>query len=82
MADKSGDPEFVYEISCDQMCGNGHTRMRGTIIVETQEEFDRWMASQKPQYTTAMGQSSPQPQPADSTKKPADTLKTSAMIKK
>jgi cytochrome c oxidase subunit 2 len=81
MADKSGDPEFVYEISCDQMCGNGHTRMRGTIVVETQEEFDRWMASQKPQYATAMGQSSPAPQPADSTKH-ADTLKTSAMIKK
>jgi cytochrome c oxidase subunit 2 len=81
MADKSGDPEFVYEISCDQMCGNGHTRMRGTIVVETQEEFDRWMASQKPQYATAMEQSSPQPPSTDSTKH-ADTLKTSAMIRK
>ena len=82
MAEKTGDPEFVYEISCDQMCGNGHTKMRGTVIVETQEEFDRWMASQKPQYTKAMESLSPQPQPADTTKKQTDTLKVTAQIKK
>lgn len=50
MAKETGKPDFTYEISCDQMCGAGHTRMRGTIIVETQEEFDLWMASQKPKY--------------------------------
>jgi cytochrome c oxidase subunit 2 len=47
---ETGNPDFTYEISCDQMCGAGHTRMRGTVIVETQEEFDLWMASQKPKY--------------------------------
>jgi cytochrome c oxidase subunit II len=84
MQDKLDDPEFVYEISCDQMCGNGHTRMRGTVVVETQEEFDRWMASQKPQYVVAMGQTNPQPQPAptDSTNKKADSTKVTAMLKK
>ena len=51
MKKKSGDPDFVYEISCDQMCGKGHYEMRGVIVVETQEEFDRWMAlQQKPKY--------------------------------
>ena len=50
---ETGDPEFVFEISCDQMCGRGHYSMRGTIVVETQEEFDAWMASQKPQYAVA-----------------------------
>jgi cytochrome c oxidase subunit 2 len=52
--EETGNPEFTYEISCDQMCGQGHTKMRGTVIVETQEEFDIWMASQKPQYVTVM----------------------------
>jgi len=41
------NPDFVYEISCDQMCGKGHYSMRGTIIVQTQAEYDAWMASQK-----------------------------------
>ncbi|MEI9943906.1 MAG: hypothetical protein WDN26_06745 [Chitinophagaceae bacterium] len=41
------NPDFVYEISCDQMCGEGHWSMRGEIIVETQEEYDQWMAGKK-----------------------------------
>jgi len=53
MAEKTGKPDFVYEISCDQMCGKGHYSMRGVIIVETQEEFDAWMAGKKPQYLVA-----------------------------
>ena len=36
-----------------QMCGKGHWSMRGTIVVETQEEYDAWMASKKPQYLVA-----------------------------
>lgn len=53
MKEETGNPDFVYEISCDQMCGKGHWSMRGTIVVETQEEFDAWMASKKPQYLVA-----------------------------
>ena len=53
MKEKTGNPDFVYEISCDQMCGKGHWSMRGTIVVETQEEFDAWIASKKPQYLVA-----------------------------
>src|SRR6516225_2047444 len=50
MKDKLGNPDFEYEISCDQMCGNGHYSMKGVIEVVTQEEFDIWMAQQKPNY--------------------------------
>lgn len=53
MAEKTGKANFTYEISCDQMCGQGHWSMRGVIVVETQEEFDAWMAGKKPQYLVA-----------------------------
>ena len=53
MREKTGDPEFVYELSCDQMCGKGHYSMRATIVVETQAEFDQWIMSKKSQYLTA-----------------------------
>ncbi|MFN8292005.1 MAG: cytochrome c oxidase subunit II [Chitinophagaceae bacterium] len=59
MIEQTGNPNFVYEISCDQMCGKGHTGMRGTIVVETQEEFDAWMATKKSQYQTVMENSKP-----------------------
>jgi cytochrome c oxidase subunit 2 len=63
MREKYG-PEFTYEISCDQMCGKGHFSMRGTVIVESQAEYNAWLASQKPQYLTAMSAEQPATTPA------------------
>ena len=34
------------EIACSQLCGLGHYRMRGFLTVETQEEYDDWLAEQ------------------------------------
>jgi cytochrome c oxidase subunit 2 len=49
MKGKYGE-DFEYEISCDQMCGKGHTSMRGVIVVESQAEYNAWWAKQVPQY--------------------------------
>lgn len=36
-----------YQINCAQLCGNSHANMsRGILIVETQKEFDDWLAKQ------------------------------------
>ena len=35
-----------YEISCAQLCGNSHYRMRGFLTVETEEEFQAWLDKQ------------------------------------
>lgn len=76
MKEKTGNPDFVYEISCDQMCGKGHWSMRGEIIVESQEEFDAWFAGKKPQYLVANPEKDP------SAKKPAtDSVKVVAVLK-
>lgn len=65
---KTNNPDFTYEVSCDQMCGRGHYTMRGVIIVETQQEFDGWMATQKPEYYKAFPSLDPNYVPAkDST---------------
>jgi cytochrome c oxidase subunit 2 len=49
---KTNNPNFEYEISCDQMCGAGHFNMKGIIKVVTQEEYDAWAKTQKPEYWT------------------------------
>jgi cytochrome c oxidase subunit 2 len=77
MKKETGNPDFVYEISCDQMCGAGHTGMRGEIIVETQEEFDAWMATKKPQYLTANPPKATETVPADTTKASTAVIKDS-----
>jgi len=49
------NPDFEYEISCDQMCGKVTITMRGVIKVVTNEEYRLWLAKQKPNYTMVMG---------------------------
>ena len=72
MKEETGNPDFVYEIACDQMCGKGHTTMRGEIIVETQAEFDTWIIGKKPQYMVANAGAGTTPAPAPATQQ-ADT---------
>lgn len=67
MREETGNPNFVFEIACDQMCGKGHTGMRGVVVVETQEEFDMWLAGKKPQYQAANAVSTPATPAKDST---------------
>jgi cytochrome c oxidase subunit II len=76
MREKTGNPEFVYEISCDQMCGEGHYSMRGVITVVTQQEFDLWLAKQKSNYALVQAANAP---PAGA---PADSaaVKTTAAV--
>jgi cytochrome c oxidase subunit 2 len=59
MRERTGNANFEYEISCDQMCGKGHFSMRGVIIVESQQSFDQYMATQKPEYLLAFPELDP-----------------------
>lgn len=41
--------EGTYQINCAQLCGNGHYGMsRGLLIVESQEAYDKWLATKTP----------------------------------
>jgi len=61
---RTGNPNFVYEISCDQMCGAGHFSMRGVIIVETEQDYRKYVASLDPEYWTVFPDKKPQSAPA------------------
>jgi cytochrome c oxidase subunit II len=40
--------EGRYQINCAQLCGNGHSSMSaGFMIVESQEAYDKWLASKQ-----------------------------------
>ena len=38
--------EGTYSLMCTELCGFGHATMRATVVVESQEEFDQWVADQ------------------------------------
>jgi len=74
MKEITKNENFQYEISCDQMCGNGHYSMKGVIEVVTQEEYDAWLAKQTPYYYAAFPETDP------GTKKVADSTSTKPAV--
>lgn len=50
MREIKNDPEFDYELACNQLCGTGHWNMKRTVRVVTEEEYKVWFAEQKSYY--------------------------------
>ena len=75
MKKRTGNENFTYEISCDQMCGKGHFSMRGVIIVESEADYKLWLAGQKPELYTVYPDKAPKPaSTTDSTTKQASPI--------
>lgn len=45
--DNSDPWEFDYILLCNKICGKSHYNMQMKIIVETEEEYNAWIASQQ-----------------------------------
>jgi len=48
--------EGDYEVTCAQLCGVGHAIMRADVKVESQAEFEKWLASRAPKKAEAAGE--------------------------
>lgn len=42
----TGDPEFNYYLLCNKICGAAHYNMKMEIIVESEEDYNKWLAEQ------------------------------------
>jgi cytochrome c oxidase subunit 2 len=40
-----------YEVTCSQLCGLGHYRMRGFLTIQSENDFRTWLADQAKQLT-------------------------------
>ena len=43
--EQTGDPARSFEIVCSQLCGLGHFRMKGTVIIDSDEAIQAWIES-------------------------------------
>jgi cytochrome c oxidase subunit 2 len=41
-----------YEITCSQLCGLGHFRMRGFVTIQSEADYRSWLADQAKQLTS------------------------------
>jgi cytochrome c oxidase subunit 2 len=44
-----------YEIACAELCGSGHYQMRGRLIIQSPEEYERWYAGQSATFAKTAG---------------------------
>ena len=42
----TGDEEFNYVLLCNKVCGSAHFNMQMTIVVDTPEQYEAWLAEQ------------------------------------
>jgi len=82
MKKMTGNPDFEYEISCDQMCGRGHYTMKGVIKVVSEEEFVLWRAKIVPNYAMVMKDKLPGTPATDSTKTTSADIPTKLVASK
>lgn len=40
--------EFNYVLLCNKICGNSHYNMQMTIVVDSEEDYNKWLNSKKP----------------------------------
>lgn len=71
MRDELGNPNFNYELACAEICGRGHFSMKMSVVVEDEESYEKWKASQEAWLK----------QNPDYLKKVPEALKEAAMIK-
>jgi cytochrome c oxidase subunit 2 len=43
-ADEPTEPDHPYNIFCTQYCGQGHSKMRSTVTVDSRADFDKYIA--------------------------------------
>lgn len=49
--DKPRYEKFEYEIACAELCGTGHSAMKYKLVVDTQEDYDKWFESQPSKWS-------------------------------
>jgi cytochrome c oxidase subunit 2 len=54
----------TYQVICAELCGVGHGVMRSRVVVQTQEEYDAWLAQARQQVAAAPQQNAGQPSDA------------------
>jgi cytochrome c oxidase subunit 2 len=71
MRDELNNQNFNYEMACTEICGRGHFSMKMIVVVDDQETYEKWKASQEAWLK----------QNPDYLKKVPNALKEAAMIK-
>ena len=75
MKEITGNDEFEYVLLCNKICGAAHYNMQMKIVVESQEDYEKWL-SEKPSYVPAdeagTAESAPEEVPEETTEEESE----------
>jgi cytochrome c oxidase subunit 2 len=43
---ETGNEDFEYVLLCNKICGGAHYNMQLKVIVESEEDYNKWLAEQ------------------------------------
>jgi cytochrome c oxidase subunit 2 len=69
MREKLGDDSFDYILLCNKVCGAVHFNMKMKVVVESEEDYAKWLLAQKT-FTPEKKEDSKETVPADTAKAP------------
>lgn len=72
MRTKLNNPKFDYVLLCNKICGGAHYRMKMKVVVDSPEEYKKWLASQPTLAATSA------PAPADNNAQASKNLTEAA----
>lgn len=47
MREELNNPNFNYEMACTEVCGRGHFSMKFPVVVDSEEDYQKWLSSQE-----------------------------------
>jgi len=47
MQEETNNPQFEYVLLCNKICGSSHWNMQLPIVVESEEDYEKWLGEQK-----------------------------------
>ncbi|NEN21895.1 cytochrome c oxidase subunit II [Cryomorpha ignava] len=56
------DPDFNFILLCNKVCGSAHYNMQMDIIVDTEEDYEKWLLDQKTFAATMVSQIEKKPE--------------------
>jgi cytochrome c oxidase subunit 2 len=82
MKSKLNNPEFDYLLYCNNICGSAHFNMQMKIVIESEEEYERWVKKQPTFAEALVGGAKEEPAASDSTGTKTDTVATKLVASK
>lgn len=50
MREELNDPNFDYYMICAKICGAAHFNMKMKVVVESKDDYNKWIKAQKPKF--------------------------------